>query len=112
MVSSVTFAWYFAMFSVSYFKGLSRNLVKYGALYGVLGHVCLVKYGAPGAFRVSWVTFTRFFIVSAAFYVESWSENRVKNTGSAARAQMDSRTVACVLRCLRHFMLSHVQKTV
>ena len=70
-----------------------------------------VKYGARCEEWNAWSRGTPCFTVFAALYVEPCSQNRVKY-GARGAVTVSSVTVACVLRCLRHFMLSHVQKTV
>ena len=68
-----------------------------------------VKYGVRCEGAKSRSRGTLCFTVFAALYVKPCSENPVKY-GARGAFTVSSVTVACVLRCLRHFMLSHVQK--
>ena len=86
---------YFTVFAALYVKPCSENRVKYGVR-------------CEGAKRRSRGTLC--FTVFAALYVKPCSENPVKY-GARGTVTVSSVTVACVLRCLRYLILSHVQKT-
>ena len=75
----------------------------------------LVKYGVRCAGAVAGLTFACFFTVFAALYVDACSESHVKygvRCAGAVAAGLQGSRLHCFLRCLRHFMLRHVQKTV
>ena len=69
-----------------------------------------VKYGVRCEGAKTRSRGTLCFTVFAAFYVEPCSENPVKY-GARGAVTVSMLAFACILRCLRHFMFSHVQKT-
>ena len=121
---------YFTVFAALGLEACSENRVKYGvrcegAKARLRGTLCFavfaalyvepcsenrVKYGVRSEGAMSRSRGTLCFTVFAALYVEPCSANRVKY-GVRCAVTVAGLTFACFLQCLRHFMLSHVQKT-